>query len=66
MNFRCPPACEKPINAVPIEDEVVLMGEMVSISLTPEAALQSAERIRQAAEEALRQRGFGGPAQGSA
>jgi hypothetical protein len=65
MNFRCPPPCEKPIDAVTIEGEVVLMGEMVSVSMTPEAALQSADRIRRAAEEALRKREIG-PTLGSA
>jgi hypothetical protein len=62
MQLRCPPPCERPIEAVVVEDEVVLMGEMVSTSMTPEAALESAERIRRAAEEALSQRGRPGPA----
>jgi hypothetical protein len=37
------------------------MGDRVSVSMTPEAALESAERIRHAAEEALGGRKRGEP-----
>jgi hypothetical protein len=62
MTYRCPPPIDKPIKAVPVEGEVVLMGDMVSVSMTPQAALESAERIRQAAEQAIRERHRRGPA----
>jgi hypothetical protein len=51
------PPSDRPVEAVrAAEGEIVLMGDHVSVSLTPEAALESAERIRRAAEEALAER----------
>ena len=47
---------EEPISASPVDVEVVLLGPGVSGAYTPESALASAEQIRRAAEEAIRQR----------
>jgi hypothetical protein len=49
------------MDAVPVEGEVVVLGNRAAEALTPEAALESAERLRRAAEEALRQRAGGRP-----
>ena len=47
---------EEPLKAVAFEDEVVVSGA-VCVAMTPEAALASADALRQAAEVLLRERG---------
>jgi hypothetical protein len=42
--------------AVAVQGEVVVCGNRTSEALTPEAALKTADELRQAAEEALAQR----------
>ena len=46
----------KPFNVVVVQDEVFLLGNSCSEALTAEAALESAERLRSAAEEAINTR----------
>ena len=47
---------EEPLKAVAFEGEVVVSGT-VCLAMTPEAALASAEALRQAAEKLLRDSG---------
>ena len=47
---------EEPLKAIPFEGEVVVSGS-VCLAMTPEAALQSAEALRRAAENILREQG---------
>ena len=58
MHAKCPspkPAHETAFDAVAVDGEVVLIGARTSEALTPKAALVTAERIRKAAEQALRE-----------
>ena len=47
---------EEPVTVEAEEGAVVLVGPGFEMPMTPEAALLSAERLRQAAEEALKRR----------
>lgn len=47
---------ESLIDAEAVDGDVVLIGDMVSVKMEPEAALESAERIRKAAEQAIKDR----------
>ena len=46
----------KPVDVVVVQDEVFLLGNSCSEALTAEAALESAERLRLAAEKAINTR----------
>jgi hypothetical protein len=51
---------EEPLEALPVDGEVVLLGTCPGgTALTPEAALQTCKRVHDAAEEALRQKASG-------
>ena len=56
MPFRSIPPYDKAFQVTACEGEVVVMGNRTSEALTPEAALESAERLVKAARRAIRQR----------
>ena len=50
---------QQPVVAVAENGAVLLLGPGFEMPMTPEAALESVERVRRAAEEALRQQEAG-------
>ena len=57
-----PWAYEQPVSVAAENGAVLIEGPGFEMVLTPQAALESVERMRGAAEEALRQRDEGRPA----
>lgn len=57
-----PSAYTTPLDAQAVEGEVVLIAPSGSVSMTPEAALITAERLQAAARNARSQRDDGGKA----
>ena len=55
--LKCKEALSEPLEAVPVEGEVVIFGTGAgATAVTAEAALETCKRVLAAAEEALRQR----------